>query len=194
MGLLVVVVSVMLAFLGVTMVAELFLAEKVLHGGTTGYALLITAWTGGMTLGTIIAGRLSPRILAPGIIVGFVVLGLGVAAGAVSPTMWMAIAAYGIGGMGDGVQLVGARALLLQRAPEHIAGRACAVFTGMTTGAVTIGLALSAPLVALLGIRGALFGAGAASIVAAVAAVALRLHHLRGVPAPAPAGAAPAVV
>ena len=194
MGLLVVVVSVMLAFLGVTMVAELFLAEKVLHGGTTGYALLITAWTGGMTLGTIIAGRLSPRILAPGIIVGFVVLGLGVAAGAVSPTMWMAIAAYGIGGMGDGVQLVGARALLLQRAPEHIAGRACAVFTGMTTGAVTIGLALSAPLVALLGIRGALFGAGAASIVAAVAAVALRLHHLRGEPVPAAARTAPAVV
>jgi MFS family permease len=194
MGLLVVVVSVMLAFLGVTMVAELFLAEKLLHGGTTGYALLITAWTGGMTLGTIIAGRLPSRILAPGIIVGLVVLGLGVAAGAVSPTMWMAIAAYGIGGVGDGVQLVGARALLLQRAPEHLAGRACAVFTGMTTGAVTIGLAVSAPLVALLGIRGALFGAGVASIVAAVAAVALRLHHLRGEPVAALAGTAHAVV
>jgi MFS family permease len=194
MGLLVVVVSVMLAFLGVTMVAELFLAEKVLHGGTTGYALLITAWTGGMTLGTIIAGRLPARILAPGIILGLVVLGLGVGAGAVSPTMWMAIAAYGIGGVGDGVQLVGARALLLQRAPEHIAGRACAVFTGMTTGAVTIGLAASAPLVALLGIRGALFAAGAASIVAAVAAVALRLHHLRGEPLPAVALTAHAVV
>jgi MFS family permease len=184
MGLLVVVVSVMLAFLGVTMVVELCLAEKVLHGGTTGYALLITAWTGGMTLGTVIAGRLPSRILAPAIVVSLVVLGLGVAGGALSPTMWMAIVAYGIGGVGDGVQLVGARALLLQRAPEHIAGRACAVFTGLTAGAISLGMAVSAPLVALFGVRGALLSAGVASIAAAVVALALRLYRLRGEPVP----------
>jgi len=182
MGLLVVVVSAMLAFLGVTMVAELFLAERVLHGGTTGYALLITAWTGGMTLGTVIAGRLPSRLLAPGVVVGLVVLGLGVAAGALSPVMWMAIAAYGIGGVGDGVQLVGARALLLQRAPAHLAGRASAVFSGMTAGAVSVGMAAAAPLVVLFGIRGALLAAGVASVLAAVAARALRVHHLRGEP------------
>src|SRR3984957_7710841 len=182
MGLLVLVVSTMIGFLGVTMVVELFLAEKVLHGGTTGYALLITAWTGGMTLGTVIAGRLSARALSPAIVIGLVVLGLGVSAGALSPTMWMAIAAYGIGGIGDGVQMVGARTLLLQRAPEHIAGRACAVFTGMTFGAVSIGMAVSAPLVALFGIPGALRSAGVASIVAAAVALALRLNRLRGEP------------
>jgi MFS family permease len=38
-GLLVLVVSAIIACMGVTMVAELFLAEKVLHGGTTGYAV-----------------------------------------------------------------------------------------------------------------------------------------------------------
>jgi MFS family permease len=189
MGLLVVVVSVMIACLGVTMVAEVFLAEKVLHGGTTGFALLITAWTGGMTLGTLVAGRLSARALAPGIVVGLVVLGVGVAAGALAPTMWMAIAAYGIGGIGDGMQMVGARTLLLQRAPEHIAGRACAVFTGMTVGAVSLGTAASAPLVALLGVRGALFAAGMAAVVAAVAAIALGLHHIRGESAPRPTSA-----
>jgi MFS family permease len=185
MGLLVLVVSGMIAFLGVSMVVELFLAERVLHGGTTGFALLITAWTGGMTLGTVLAGRLSPRALAPGIIIGLAVLGTGMAAGALSPTMWMAIAAYGIGGIGDGVQLVGARTLLLQRAPAHISGRACAVFTAMTMGAVSLGTAAAAPLVALCGIRGALFGAGVASILAALVALALGLHHLRGEPAAA---------
>jgi MFS family permease len=184
MGLLVLVVSVMIAFLGVTMVAELFLAESVLHGGTTGFALLITAWTGGMTLGTVLAGRLSPRALAPGIVIGLAVLGLGVAAGGLAPTMWMAIAAYGIGGVGDGIQMVGARTLLLQRAPEHIAGRACAVFTGLTVGAVSLGTAASAPLVALLGVRGAILAAGLAAIAAALAALALGLHHLRGEDAP----------
>ncbi len=182
MALLVLVASAIVAFMGVTMVAELFLAEKVLHGGATGYALLITAWTAGMTLGTVIAGRLPSRLLAPGIIVGLVVLGLGVAGGALAPSMWVAIAAYGIGGIGDGVQLVGTRALLLQRAPEHIAGRACAIFTGLTFGAVSIGMAVSAPLVALFGIRGALFAAGAASILAAIVALGLRLERLRGEP------------
>lgn len=182
MGLLVLVVSAVIACMGVTMVAELFLAEKVLHGGTTGYALLITAWTGGMTLGTVIAGRLPARLLAPGIVAGLVVLGLGVAVGALAPTMWIAIAAYGIGGIGDGMQVVGARTLLLQRAPEHIAGRACAVFMGLTFGAVSVGMALSAPLVALFGVRGALFAAGAASILAALVALGLRLHRLRGEP------------
>jgi MFS family permease len=182
MGLLVLVVSTMIGFLGVTMVVELFLAEKVLHGGTTGYALLITAWTGGMTLGTVIAGRLSARALSPAIVIGLVVLGLGVSAGALSPTMWMAIAAYGIGGIGDGVQMVGARTLLLQRAPEHIAGRACAVFTAMTMGAVSIGMAAAAPLVAMFGVRGALLCAGVASIVAALVALAQGLQHIRGQP------------
>jgi MFS family permease len=182
MGLLVLVVSTMIGFLGVTMVVELFLAEKVLHGGTTGYALLITAWTGGMTLGTVIAGRISARALSPAIVIGLVVLGLGVSAGALSPTMWMAIAAYGIGGIGDGVQMVGARTLLLQRAPEHIAGRACAVFTAMTMGAVSIGMAAAAPLVAMFGVRGALLCAGVASIVAALVALALGLQHIRGEP------------
>jgi MFS family permease len=145
---------------------------------------LITAWTGGMTLGTIIAGRLRSRLLAPGIVLGLVVLGLGVAGGALSPTMWMAIAAYGIGGVGDGVQLVGARALLLQRAPAHLAGRACAVFTGATSGAISLGMGVSAFLVALLGVRGALLSAGVASIAAALAALLLGLHHLQGEPVP----------
>jgi hypothetical protein len=47
-------------------------------------------------------------------------------------------------------------------------------------------MAVSAPLVALLGIRGALLTAGPASIVAAFVASALRLHHLRSLPVPTP--------
>ncbi len=182
LGLLVLVISAVIAFIGVTMVVELFLAERVLHGGTTGFALLITAWTGGMTLGTVVAGRLSPRALAPGVVIGLAVLGMGIAAGALAPAMWIAIAAYGLGGVGDGVQMVGARTLLLQRAPPPIAGRACAVFTGVTMAAVSIGLAAASPLVMLLGVRGALLCAGVAGLVAAAVALALGLHHLRGEP------------
>jgi MFS family permease len=180
MGLLVIVVTLMFAFMGMTLVAELFLAEKVLHGGTTGFALLVTAWTGGMTLGTMIAGRLKPHAVAPAIVIGLAVMGLGVMAGALSPTMWLAIAAYGIGGIGDGVQMVGARTLLLERSPTHIAGRTVAIFTGLTMGAITLGTALASPVVALLGVRGAVFTAGLAGVAAAILALALRLYRLQG--------------
>ena len=180
MGLLILVVTFMFAFMGMTLVAELFLAEKVLHGGTTGFALLVTAWTGGMTLGTMIAGRLKPHAVAPAIVIGLAVMGLGVVAGALSPTMWLAIVAYGIGGIGDGIQMVGARTLLLERSPAHIAGRTMAILTGLTMGAISLGTAIASPVVALLGIRGAVFAAGMASVVASVLAVVLRLYRLQG--------------
>ena len=127
-------------------------------------------------------GAAKAGAIAPGIVIGLVILGLGVAAGALSPTMWLAIVAYGLGGIGDGIQMVGARTLLLERSPAHIAGRTVAVFTGLTMGAITLGTAASAPLVAALGIRGAVFAAGMAAIVAAVIAVALGLHRLQGRP------------
>ena len=184
MGLLIMVITVMAAFLGMTLVSELFLAEKVLHGGTTGYALLVTAWTGGMTLGTVIAGRLAPRAVAPAIVGGLALLGLGVAAGALAPTMWLAIVAYGIGGIGDGVQMVGARTLLLERSPASIAGRATAVFTGCVFGAISLGTAVSAPAVSLLGIRGAVLTAGLASIGACGLALLFGLYRMRGHAAP----------
>jgi hypothetical protein len=59
----------------------------------------------------------------------------------------------------------------------------------MTMAAVSVGMAASAPLVALLGVRGALFSAGAAAIVAAAGALALGLQRLRGDADP---GSAPA--
>jgi hypothetical protein len=49
---------------------------------------------------------------------------------------------------------------------------------------VSIGMAAAAPLVALFGIRGSLLCAGLASIVAALVALALGLHHIRGEPVP----------
>jgi len=58
------------------------------------------------------------------------------------------------------------------------------VFSGMTAGAVSVGIAAAAPLVVLFGTRGALLAAGVASVLAAVAARTLRLHHLRGEPFP----------
>jgi hypothetical protein len=58
------------------------------------------------------------------------------------------------------------------------------VFTAMTMGAVSIGMAAAAPLVAMFGVRGALLCAGVASMVAAVVALALGLQHIRGEPVP----------
>jgi MFS family permease len=129
-----------------------------------------------------IAGRLRPRVVAPAIVIGLAVMGVGVGIGAMAPAMWVAIAAYGIGGIGDGVQMVGARTLLLERSPTHIAGRTVAIFTGLTMGAISLGTALASPMVALLGIRGTVFAAGMAAVAASVIALVLGLYRLQGRP------------
>jgi len=60
---LVLVVAVMVAFTNVSVIAELFLAEGTLHAGAAGYAALVTGWTAAMTVGTLVAGRLTSKLL-----------------------------------------------------------------------------------------------------------------------------------
>jgi MFS family permease len=177
LGGLVLMSAIMIAFTNISVVAELFLAEGGLHGGATGYALLITAWTAAMTIGTLAAGRLPVSKLAPAALIGMMVAGLGIAWAGVSPHLWMAIVAYGIGGLGDGIEVVSVRSLLNTRTPEHLSGRVFSAFTALTVGAASLGMAASAPLVAGAGARGALVAAGLAGAVAGVLGFAFGLRR-----------------
>lgn len=56
-----------LAFMSISMTAEVFFAKDVLHAGDLGYGVLITAWTVGMVLGAMtLPRRVSPGRLAFG--------------------------------------------------------------------------------------------------------------------------------
>ena len=154
------VVATMVAFASLSVVAELFLAESVLHAGPGGYAALLAAWTAGMATGTLIGGRLAEHRLVAATLLGTVVTGLGIAAAAVSPVLWMALVAYAIGGLGNGFEVVSMRSLLSARAPAAVQGRVFALYMAVIMGAMSTGTAAAAVLVGSLGARGSLSLAG----------------------------------
>jgi len=106
-----------------------------------------------MTVGTLVAGRLTSKLLPLAVLLGTVVAGIGIALAGLSPHLWLAVAAYGIGGFGDGVEVVALRSLLNERAPAPVAGRVFTAYTAITVGAASLGMAAAAPLVAVFGTR-----------------------------------------
>ena len=179
-GLLVLVVSIMVAFGNMASVAEVAFAESVLRSGATGYAVLVAAWTGGMLAGTLIGGRLPARRLALATLAGTLAAGTGVALAAGAMTLWQAALAYGIGGTANGIEVVATRSFLNHRVPPAIAGRVFALYTGLLFGAASVGMA-AAGLLGSLGPRVLLLAAGSGGIVAGAAGWAwyarLRRQH-----------------
>jgi MFS family permease len=165
-GLLVLVVSVMVAFGNMASVAEVAFAESVLKSGPTGYSVLVAAWTGGMLAGTLAGGRLPRRRLALATLGGTLAAGIGVALAAGAVTLWQAAVAYGIGGTANGIEVVATRSFLNHRAPAAVAGRVFALYTGVLFGAVSLGMAAAGGLLATLSPRVVLLIAGGGGIVA----------------------------
>jgi MFS family permease len=166
-GLLVLVVSIMVAFGNMASVSEVAFAEGVLKSGPTGYSVLVSAWTAGMLTGTLAGGRLPRRRLARAVLLGSLIAGVGVALAAGAVTLWQAAAAYGIGGMANGAEVVATRSFLNHRAPAAISGRVFALYSGLLFGAASLGMAVAGGLQAALSPRLVLLIAGAGGIVAA---------------------------
>ena len=167
-GLLVLVVSIMVTFANMASVAEVAFAEGVLKAGPTGYSVLVSAWTAGMLAGTLLGGRLPRRRLVLAVLLGSLVTGVGVALAAGALTLWQAAAAYGIGGVANGMEVVATRSFLNHRAPAAISGRVFAMYSGLLFGAASLGMAVAGGLLAPLDPRLVLLIAGAGGIVATV--------------------------
>jgi len=167
-GLLVLVVAVMVTFANMASVAEVAFAEGVLKAGPTGYSVLVSAWTAGMLAGTLLGGRLPRRRLVLAVLLGSLITGVGVALAAGALTLWQAAAAYGIGGVANGMEVVATRSFLNHRAPAAISGRVFAMYSGLLFGAASLGMAVAGGLLAPLDPRLVLLIAGAGGIVATV--------------------------
>lgn len=167
-GLLVLVVSVMVAFANMASVAEVAFAEGVLRSGPTGYSVLVAAWTAGMLAGTLAGGRLPRRRLVLAVLLGSLITGVGVALAAGALTLWQAAAAYGIGGVANGMEVVATRSFLNRRVPAAISGRVFAIYSGLLFGAASLGMAVAGGLLAPLDPRLVLLIAGAGGIAATI--------------------------
>ena len=184
-GLLVGVVAVMVACTNMAIVAEVAFAESVLRAGVTGYAVLVAGWTAGMLAGTLAGGRIPARRLAFTTLAGTLATGVGVALAGTAAVLWQAVAAYALGGLANGMEVVATRSFLNLRAPAHIAGRVFAVYSGVLFGAASIGMAAAGGLLSSMNPRLVLFLAGGGGLVAgAVGWLVYARRHRRTAAAP----------
>jgi MFS family permease len=150
-----------LALFSISAVAEPFFVTGVLRAGSLAYGILLTSWTLGMAAGaTGLAHRVGRSRLAAGGLLAVIVQGLGIAGGALSSVVWLALIGFSLGGAAHGVKNVLLRTLIHERAPEALRGRAFAAYNGARNGAELGALALGAIVVGALGARAALLLAG----------------------------------
>lgn len=141
--------------------AEPFFVTNVLGAGSLAYGLLLTSWTLGMAAGSAgLAHRVSRAHLAAGALVAVVLQGLGIAGGALSTALGVALIGFTFGGVAHGIKNVLLRTLIHERAPEELRGRVFAAYNGARNGAELGALALGGLAVGAFGARAALLAAG----------------------------------
>lgn len=160
--------------------AEPFFVTDVLGAGSLAYGLLLTSWTLGMAAGSAgLAHRVTGAQLATGALVAVVLQGFGIAGGALSTVLWMALIAFTFGGMAHGVKNVLLRTLIHERTPEALRGRVFAAYNGARNGAELGALVLGGVVVGALGSRAALLAAGLGPAAIGIACLLLLLTRRR---------------
>jgi hypothetical protein len=116
--------------MGMSMVADAPLADA-FDAGSFGYGVLITAWGGGATLGSLYAKRM--KIGAEGtwlVVAGIAISAAGIAIG-LSPSFVLIVALLFVFGVADGTTFVAEQNLRQRRAPDAVRSRVSAAFTGV---------------------------------------------------------------
>lgn len=161
-----------------TIVALVAFATEVLGAGGVGYGALLAVWTAGMVAGAAgLAGRVPARTHATVALAAVAAQGAGILGGAAAATTWAVVLGHLLGGAAQGVKNVLLRALIHERVPPGMHGRAYAAWNAARNGAELAALLAGAALVAALGPRGTLMLAGGGS--AAIALVALAALRAR---------------
>ena len=124
-------------------VAEITFAKETLGGGDFGFGLLIGASGLGLVLGSYLAGTFVDRYPMASVYGGSIgLLALGLVAGTVSPSLWIAAASMVVVGFGNGIAVV-CNVLLVQRgAPDELRGRAFTII--MSTNYAVLGVSMAA--------------------------------------------------
>ena len=154
---------------GATNVAELVLARDQLHGGGTGFALLVSAFGCGMLAGSLLGPRddlaLRRRYLA-----AIAALGLGLLGTAAAPILPIAMLAFALAGIGNGLFLVTVRVLMQKLIPEQAHGRAFGLLDAIDSWGFGAAIVAGGALAASVGGRVTFAIAGAAALLVLIAA------------------------
>ncbi len=168
---------------GATNVAELVITQRELGVGSTGFALLVSAFGCGMLAGSLLAGRAatSPpaRLGIPcrrddGVtrryLNAIALLGLGLLGTGAAPTLPLAMLAFALAGIGNGLFLVTVRVLMQRLIPEHLHGRAFGLQDAVDSWGFGAAMLAGGALAASLGGRATFLLAGAFALLVLFAA------------------------
>jgi MFS family permease len=146
--------SMVLAAGGAVNVGEIFLAKATFDAGDLGFGLLWTGTGVGFVVGGLLASAwIASRGVARVYTTALCIFGLGVLAAGISPTIWIAVGAMVLSGIGNGVAVI-ANVVLVQRdAPDRLRGRAFTFLMSLTYAAMGVGLVVAGPLANSLGAR-----------------------------------------
>jgi MFS family permease len=174
-----------LVLFSISATAEPFFVTDVLGAGSLAYGVLLTSWTLGMAAGSAgLAHRVGRTQLASGALVAVILQGVGIAGGALSPVVWIALIGFSFGGAAHGVKNVLLRTLIHERTPESVRGRAFAAYNGARNGAELGALLLGGIVVGALGARAALLVAGLGPAAIGAGCLLLLITRRRAAAAP----------
>lgn len=169
---LIVASSAVILFAGMFNVAELLLVREELGAGSATFSLLVGLFGLGVVVGSLAgASGGALRELKRRYLLGILATGIGLVGAGLAPHLAVAMAAFALAGMGNGLVLVHERLLLQASVRDELLGR---VF-GLKDAAISWGFALAfiaaGALLTVLGSREVIVMAGGLSIVVWVVAV-----------------------
>jgi MFS family permease len=171
------------AVYGILTVTLVLVAGRV-GAGPGGYGLLLGGFGLGGIAGAAFAGRLDGDRWRRTLAAALALLALAVAALGVADSLWVALPLALVGGSGAVVAEVLSETALPRMLDDAVLARAYGIMLPVTLSGIVAGSLIAGPLVALLGVSGALVATGAG--VLTLAALLLRRPLVVAAPLPAP--------
>jgi MFS family permease len=155
-------------------VPEVFFAKDVLAAGDLGFGAIVAASGLGLALGSYLA---APALAKAGLrrhYAGSILLmGVGIGAAAVSPSIWIAIPFVVGSAAGNGAAIICNQVLVQRGAPDRYRGRALAFIMSSNYAVLGLAMAGAGVLTDLVGARRVLVGAALVNLVAVVVSLVM---------------------
>jgi MFS family permease len=172
-------------FAGVTNVGEVLLARDVLGAGGSGLAALVAAHGVGTILGSLAARFRLTFQWRRAYVAGLSCMAVDLTLCALSPSLWILLPVFVLGGFGNGFALVHDRLLLGGAVPDALHGRVFALQKALTSLAFATSFVAASVLISAGGVQ-LTFAVAAAGMTAVIATAAPRMRAAWPAPPVAP--------